>query len=121
MRFQTINGVFQQPLAALCAARFGLQFRNDGQGAAAGSVLTVTGGSAPGQFGWLSWTGSSSVPTLVSSLQPGGNSETYVNPSNSADHTISVGDWVQGNTGGFQQLESAGGAPRQRIPKPPDK
>ena len=44
------------------------------------SVLDIFNGSQPGNFGWLSWGGSPSEPTLVASLTPAGNSFTYVNP-----------------------------------------
>jgi hypothetical protein len=35
----------------------------------------------------------------VTSLTPPGNSSTYVNPDNTSDHQISIGDWVQGKPG----------------------
>jgi VCBS repeat-containing protein len=59
----------------------------------------VLNGTGPGNFGWMSWTGAQGVPALVNSLTPPGNSNTYINPNNSADHTISVGDWVRGSAG----------------------
>jgi PKD repeat protein len=59
----------------------------------------VYNGTGPGNFGWLSWTGHPSVPTLVQSLTPPGDSDTYVNPYDSSDHTLSVGDWVRGKPG----------------------
>ena len=59
----------------------------------------IYSGSQPGTFGWLSWTGDPSEPTLVQSLTPPGNSDTYVNPADAADHEVSVGDWVQGKPG----------------------
>jgi hypothetical protein len=69
-------------------------------GVAVGGVIPdVYNGSQPGNFGWLTWAGSPSVPTLVTSLTPPGNSATYVNPSNAADHVVSIGDWVQGKPG----------------------
>lgn len=65
-----------------------------------GSLLPdIFNGSQPGNFGWLTWAGSPNVPTLTASLTPPGNSSTYVNPANHADHIISVGDWVQGSPG----------------------
>src|SRR5215472_2940903 len=63
--------------------------------AAPGAILTdIYNGTQPGSFGWLSWGGSPSEPTLVTSLTPSGDSSTYVNPDNPTDHQISVGDWV---------------------------
>ena len=32
-------------------------------------------------------------------MNPPGNSSTYVNPYNANDRVLSVGDWVQGNSG----------------------
>ncbi len=69
------------------------------QGISPGTVVDVFNGSSPGNFGWLTWAGSPSVPTLVASLTPPGNSNTYVNPHDSSDHVVSVGDWVQGKPG----------------------
>jgi len=65
-----------------------------------GSLLPdIFNGIQPGNFGWLTWAGSPNVPTLAASLTPPGDSFTYVNPANAADHVISVGDWVQGKPG----------------------
>jgi len=69
-------------------------------GVAIGGVIKdIYNGVQPGNFGWLTWAGSPSEPTLAKSLTPPGNSRTYVNPSDSSDHTLSVGDWVQGKPG----------------------
>lgn len=69
-------------------------------GVAPGSVLTnIANGAQPGNFGWLTWAGSPSVPTLVKSLTPPGDSDTYVNPDDPSDHVISIGDWIQGKPG----------------------
>ena len=59
----------------------------------------IYNGSQPGNFGWLSWTGAPSEPTLVTSLTLPGNSDTYVNPNDPNDHTLAVGDWVFGKPG----------------------
>src|ERR1051325_1373014 len=59
----------------------------------------IYNGVRPGNFGWLTWAGSPNEPTLVKSLTPPGNSQTYVNPFNRRDHFVSVGDWVQGKPG----------------------
>ena len=65
-----------------------------------GAILPdVYNGTGPGNFGWLTWRGDPSVPTLATSLTPPGDSATYVNPSDPTDRTISVGDWVQGRPG----------------------
>ena len=64
-----------------------------------GGTLDIYSGANPGNFGWLSWGGSQAEPTLVTSLTVPGDSYTYVNPYNSADHVVSVGDYVQGDTG----------------------
>jgi len=59
----------------------------------------IFNGARRGHFGWLTWAGSPSVGTLFTSLTPPGDSYTYVNPSNPADHVVSIGDWVQGRPG----------------------
>jgi hypothetical protein len=52
-----------------------------------GAILDdIFEGAAPGQFGWLSWSGSPSEVLLAQSLEPPGNSQTYVNPEDSRDH-----------------------------------
>ena len=69
-------------------------------GATVGMTLTdILNGTQPGNFGWLSWDGNGSPPALVTMLTPPGNSYIYTNPFNGADHVVSTGDWVQGNTG----------------------
>jgi len=42
--------------------------------AAPGMVLDILNGAQPGNFGWLTWAGSPSEPTLVTSLTPPGDS-----------------------------------------------
>jgi hypothetical protein len=64
-----------------------------------GIIRDIYNGVQPGNFGWLTWAGSPSEPTLVTSLTPPGNSSTYINPLNRNDHIVSVGDWVQGKPG----------------------
>jgi len=59
----------------------------------------VFNGGASGNFGWLTWAGSPSVPTLVDSLTPPGDSFRYVNPADPNDRELSVGDWVRGKPG----------------------
>jgi hypothetical protein len=72
------------------------------------TVLTATAGQAlpdiytgagPGNFGWLSWTGAQGEPALATSLTPPGDSDTFINPYNPADHVVSTGDWVRGRPG----------------------
>src|SRR6266545_2945715 len=65
--------------------------------AAPNAVLTdIFQGTQPGNFGWLTWAGSPSEPTLVTSLAAPGDSQSYVNTDNVSDHQVSLGDWVQG-------------------------
>jgi hypothetical protein len=65
-----------------------------------GQIITdIYNGNKPGNFGWLTWAGSPSTPTLVTSLGIPGNSYTYINPFQPSDHRVSVGDWVQGSPG----------------------
>ncbi|MBX2999576.1 MAG: tandem-95 repeat protein [Caldilineaceae bacterium] len=69
-------------------------------GATPGAILAdIFNGSGSGNFGWLSWTGNPNVPTLINNLTPPGGSDTYINPNNSADNVVSVGDWVRGSPG----------------------
>ena len=62
-------------------------------------IYDIFNGVQPGNFGWLSWAGSPDEPTLVRSLSVPGDSYTYVNPDNTNDHVVTVGDWVQGKPG----------------------
>ncbi len=61
-------------------------------------------GGGPGNFGWLAWDNSEgngsiqSEPMLCANLDSP-DSMTYTNPNNSNDHTLSIGDWVNGNSG----------------------
>src|SRR3972149_6919893 len=57
-------------------------------------LSNILAGTEPGNFGWLAWNGSPSEPTLVASLTQPGNSDTYVDPDEPNDHTVSPGDWV---------------------------
>jgi hypothetical protein len=69
-------------------------------GANPGDILDdIMNGEQPGNFGWLTWNGSNSTPSLIASLTPPGNSHLYTNPYNSSDHIVSIGDWVQGKPG----------------------
>jgi hypothetical protein len=69
-------------------------------GKVAGDVLwNIDNGTGLDNFGWLTWAGSPNNPTLVQSLTPPGDSDTYINPYNAADHKVSPGDWVQGQDG----------------------
>lgn len=52
-----------------------------------------------GNFSWMTWNGSPSVPTLANSLSPPGDSHTYVNPFDNADSSLDIGKWVQGSPG----------------------
>jgi hypothetical protein len=62
-------------------------------------VDDILNGVGGGNIGWLTWTGSTSESVLARSLTPPGDSNTYVNPHNPSDHTVSIGDWVQGKPG----------------------
>jgi hypothetical protein len=68
--------------------------------AAPGTILTnVLNGAGPGNFGWLTWAGSPSEHTLVTSLTAPGNSGTYVGLDDSRDDQVSIGDWVRARPG----------------------
>ena len=69
-------------------------------GATNGQVLVdIYNGTRPGNFGWLSWTGDPSEPTLVASLLPPGNSTNYANPYSTGGQQFQVGSWVWGKPG----------------------
>jgi hypothetical protein len=59
----------------------------------------ILNGEQAGNFGWLTWTGNTSTPTLIDSLTMPGDSHTYINPHDAADNFLSVGDWVEGKPG----------------------
>lgn len=74
--------------------------KNAVENAKVGDTITdIWNGSGSGSFGWLTWTGNVSEPTLATSLTPPGNSSTYINPNNVGDHIISVGDWISSKPG----------------------
>jgi PKD repeat protein/uncharacterized membrane protein len=69
-------------------------------GAAPGDVIDhIFNGRQPGNFGWLTWAGDPSLPVLINSLTPPGDSHTYVNPNDPDDNVVSAGDWVYGRPG----------------------
>lgn len=69
-------------------------------GAQPGAVFDrVPRGTGNGQFGWLTWAGSQSAPTLAQSLVPPGDSDDYRNPYDSRDRQLDAGDWVLGAAG----------------------
>lgn len=69
-------------------------------GVSPGATLgNIWNGVQAGNFGWLTWAGAPNVPTLVLSLTPPGNSQSYINPNQASDTVVSIGDWVQGSPG----------------------
>jgi hypothetical protein len=59
-------------------------------------VRDLRNGAKAGNFGWLAWTSKRSTSALVRSLTQPGDSNTYVNPNDPKDHSVSVGDNVRG-------------------------
>jgi hypothetical protein len=57
-------------------------------------IMDISNGSGPGNFGWLTWTGDSSLAALQTSLTVPGDSFSYINPDDPTDNEIDVGDWV---------------------------
>ncbi len=69
-------------------------------GAQPGAIFDrVPRGTGSGQYGWLTWAGSQSAPTLAQSLVPPGDSDDYRNPYDSRDRQLDAGDWVLGAAG----------------------
>jgi len=62
-------------------------------------VIDILNGAGAGNFGWLSWTGHPSAVTLVESLTPPGDSDSYINPNDGEDQVLSMDDWVYGGPG----------------------
>lgn len=70
------------------------------KGAQAGDIVDdIANGAGRGNFGWLRWSGAGGEPTLITSLTPPGDSDTYTNPNQPSDHVVSVGDRVRGRPG----------------------
>lgn len=68
-------------------------------GAAAGQQFTrLAIGGAQG-IAWLTWSGNPSAQVLERSLVAPGDSLTYINPDNAADHRVDRGDWIAGLPG----------------------
>jgi len=61
-------------------------------------ITDIFNGDQLNNFGWLTWTGDPSDPTLITSLTAPGDSTDYINPDNPADHEINAGDWVSGRS-----------------------
>ena len=69
-------------------------------------IRNVQGGEdIPGNFGWLTWNGSTAAGVLEQSMTPPGNSYNYTNPYDPNDHEINIGDWVEGTTGNMANLK----------------
>jgi hypothetical protein len=62
-------------------------------------ITDILNGDQLENFGWLSWTGELSEPTLVGSLTAPGDSTNYVNPDDATDHEVNAGNWVVGLAG----------------------
>lgn len=52
----------------------------------------LSAGTGSGAFAWVNWSGGTSQSELLASLALPGNANTYVNPTNGADHHLDVGD-----------------------------
>ncbi len=59
-------------------------------------LVDAANGVSDSSFGWLSWRGDITDPALAVSLTAPGDSSTYINPNNPADHALSIGDWIVG-------------------------
>ncbi|MGQ0800578.1 MAG: Ig-like domain-containing protein, partial [Pseudomarimonas sp.] len=71
-----------------------------------GAVITqMPRGTGPGNFGFLTWAGSNSAPTLATSLLPPGDSYTYTNPDAPTDRVLNIADWAQGAPGSMNAAD----------------
>jgi Flp pilus assembly protein TadG len=67
---------------------------------AVGGTIDMHDGTGSGDFGWLTWGGSPSAPTLAASLTaPGNSASQYTNPTLTTDHDLNVGDYVSSSPG----------------------
>jgi hypothetical protein len=64
-----------------------------------GEVAYSTNGAGSGNFGWLSWSGDGTPNTLAIALTNFWMSTNFVNSRISTDRTLSVEDWIYGNSG----------------------
>jgi len=56
-------------------------------------------GTLPGQYAWLTWSGATDQPTLIGSLIPPGDSQTYVDPLHLSSTPVGIGSWVAARVG----------------------
>jgi len=97
MDVETRAGASCVPVAGMAEDVYPIAVSADGF--ALDTSYEILAGGGPGNFGWLGWGGCTDAGCLCTSLTPPGNSDTYVNPYDSSDHVIDVGDWVPGSTG----------------------
>jgi len=91
---KAIHGAVSQMYGGLYPiAVYTQTFRTDG------TLYDMYVGAQPGNFGWLSWNGTMSEGYLCTCLKDPGMSKYYINPYNSNDRTIDIGDWVWGRPG----------------------
>ena len=56
-------------------------------------------GTGPGNYSWLTWSGTNSAPDQEARLIPPGNSNRYRSPNDTSDIQLNAGDWVEGTPG----------------------
>ncbi|WP_199524821.1 Ig-like domain-containing protein [Pseudoalteromonas sp. bablab_jr011] len=56
-------------------------------------------GRGNGNYSWLTWSGDNNAKSLAEGFISPGTSDSYINPYDSSDNLVEVGDWVQGVPG----------------------
>jgi hypothetical protein len=56
-------------------------------------------GWLPREYSWLTWAGATDQTTLITSLTPPGDSQTYVDPIDLSHHRVTIGSWIRGRVG----------------------
>jgi len=66
-----------------------------------GQIASTTNGIISGNFGWLNWSGENgfSRTDLGTALTNHYLSTNFINVEDPTDHTLSVGDWISGDSG----------------------
>ncbi|WP_395789156.1 putative Ig domain-containing protein [Aquimonas sp.] len=87
---QPITVVSECPLLPVALPNAALKGLQPGQ-----ALPRLQRGSAPENFNWLSWTGSTDTTLFAYGLRPPGDSHTYISPDDLTDRKLDAGDWAR--------------------------